>query len=117
MRKAFGRRFRGAVCAMVLVASAMAFAALVTEPGAATDAAALKGGYRRPAKNGWTYVHLQGTPRQVGYQNGYLLAPEIDDTLKMFQLELTHDNKTVSYTHLWRGPRCRPWRRARSGCR
>jgi len=92
MQKSLGRQIMGAVCAVVLVASAMAFGALVTEPAAATDMAALKGGYRKPAKNGWTYVHLQGTPREIGYQNGYLLAPEIDDTLRMFQLELTHDN-------------------------
>jgi len=53
----------------------------------------LKGAFRRPQNNGWTYVHLQGTPHQVGFQNGYLLAPEIEDTLKVTILETTHDNK------------------------
>src|SRR5579871_6809935 len=38
----------------------------------------LLGAFRLPEKNGWTYVHLQGTPREIGFQNGYLLAPEID---------------------------------------
>lgn len=38
----------------------------------------------REDKNGWIYVHLEGTPSQIGYQHGYHLAPEIDDCLKMF---------------------------------
>ena len=38
----------------------------------------LKGAYRF-TENGWIYVHLQGTPEEVGFQHGYLLAPEIDD--------------------------------------
>jgi hypothetical protein len=51
----------------------------------------LQGAYRLPANNGWTYVHLQGTPHQIGYQNGYLLAPEIEDMLKVVVLEAKHD--------------------------
>ena len=38
----------------------------------------------REEKNGWIYVHLEGTPDQIGFQHGYLLAPEIDDCIKMF---------------------------------
>ena len=38
----------------------------------------------REDKNGWMFVHLEGTPREIGYQHGYLLAPEIDDVLRMF---------------------------------
>ena len=49
--------------------------------------AELNGAYRRPETNGWTFVHLQGTPHQIGFQNGYLLAPEIEDTLKVIILE------------------------------
>jgi hypothetical protein len=36
-------------------------------------------------------VHLEGMPSEIGFQYGYLLAPEIQDVKKMFQLELTHD--------------------------
>lgn len=54
--------------------------------------ARLKGAYRRPPVNGWTYVHLQGTPAEIGYQHGYLLAAEVQDLHKVFALELTHDN-------------------------
>ena len=53
----------------------------------------LQGAFRLPVKNGWTYVHLQGTPHQIGFQNGYLLAPEIDDMLKVVILEAQHDYK------------------------
>ena len=52
----------------------------------------LKGAVRHPAVNGWTHVHLEGTPAEIGYQHGYLLAAEIQDMQKVFALELTHDN-------------------------
>ena len=42
----------------------------------------------RVDKAGWTYVHLQGTPNEIGYQDGYLLAPEIDDGIRMLQFYL-----------------------------
>ena len=54
---------------------------------AATVAASSRSGANDPRLAGayrfergkWTYVHLQGTPDQIGYQHGYLLAPEIAD--------------------------------------
>ncbi len=52
----------------------------------------LNGAYRLPDKNGWTYVHLQGTPHEIGFQNGYLLAPEVQDLLKVVMLEQKHDS-------------------------
>ncbi len=60
---------------------------------AETTVAELEGAFRQPAKNGWTFVHLQGTPHQIGFQNGYLLAPEIEDALEVTILEQTHDSK------------------------
>ena len=51
----------------------------------------LNGASRLPKKNGWTYVHLEGTPHQIGFQNGYLLAPEIRDMLNVVILESSHD--------------------------
>ena len=38
----------------------------------------------REDRGGWIYVHLEGTPSQIGFQHGYLLAAEIDDCLRMF---------------------------------
>jgi hypothetical protein len=53
----------------------------------------LKGAFRLPAKNGWIFVHLEGSPFDVGFQHGYLLAPEIADAEKVVALEQTHDGK------------------------
>lgn len=44
-------------------------------------------------RNGWTYVHLQGTPEQIGYQHGYLLASQIEDAYQVFKLEDEHGTK------------------------
>jgi hypothetical protein len=69
--------------------------ALSRTPGPASsapDTTLLNGSFRKPPVNNWTVVRLSGTPRQIGYQHGYLLAPEIADLQKVFLLELTHDN-------------------------
>ncbi|HUB60964.1 MAG TPA: C45 family peptidase [Puia sp.] len=44
----------------------------------------------REDKNGWIYIHLEGSPREIGYQHGYLLAGEIEDLIHAFQLSLPH---------------------------
>jgi hypothetical protein len=49
--------------------------------------------FRRPDNNGWTFVHMQGGPATIGFQHGYLLAPEIEDALKVITLEQTHESK------------------------
>ena len=36
----------------------------------------------RFSRGRWIYVHLEGTPSQIGFQHGYLLAPEIADGFK-----------------------------------
>jgi hypothetical protein len=56
-------------------------------------AAHMKGAFRKPAQNGWIFVHLEGPPFDMGFQHGYLLAPEIADAEKMEVLERTHDGK------------------------
>ena len=48
----------------------------------------LKGAYRFERAH-WIYVHLQGTPQQIGFQHGYLLAPEIEDAFHAIRLENT----------------------------
>lgn len=48
-------------------------------------------GYRFE-RGGWTYVHLEGTPHDIGVQHGYLLAPEIADVYGVVRLEMTHDS-------------------------
>jgi hypothetical protein len=36
----------------------------------------------RCEKNGWIYLHIEGSPFERGYQRGYLTADEIEDFLK-----------------------------------
>jgi hypothetical protein len=47
-------------------------------------------GASREDKNGWIYVHLEGSPHDIGYQHGYLVANEIDTLIKVFQFYLPH---------------------------
>src|ERR1700685_2170282 len=47
----------------------------------------------RENKNGWIYVHLEGTPADIGYQHGYLLAHEIDTSIQAVALLFQHDTK------------------------
>ncbi len=82
-----------AVLAGLLVAGIGLSLSSASAPRAGSQESALKGSFRRSENNGWTFVHLQGAPHDIGFQNGYLLAPEIDDTLKVTILEQTHDNK------------------------
>ena len=37
---------------------------------------------KRVDRDGWIALTLAGTPREMGYEHGTLLAPEIDDTLR-----------------------------------
>ena len=55
--------------------------------------ARLKKAFRKPPVNGWTFVHLQGTPSEIGYQHGYLLSAEIADTLNAIKVETVHDTQ------------------------
>ncbi len=55
--------------------------------------ARLKKSSRLPEQNGWIFVHLEGTPAEIGYQHGYLLAAEIEDVQRAIKVGLTHDSK------------------------
>ncbi len=41
-------------------------------------------------QGGWIYVHLEGSPAQIGFQHGYLLSAEIADALNAYKLDSTH---------------------------
>jgi hypothetical protein len=49
--------------------------------GARADKDRLQGSYRFE-RDGWIYVHIEGSPENVGYQHGYLLADEIADLFR-----------------------------------
>ncbi len=36
--------------------------------------------------NGWDYVHLEGTPNEIGYQHGYFLADRIMDGIERIRI-------------------------------
>ncbi len=44
----------------------------------------LEKGYRFN-KAGWVYLHIEGTPEERGFQHGYLLAPEIKESLRVLR--------------------------------
>ena len=71
----------GAVALMVLGLAAVARAQSPPE---------IKGAYAFK-QGGWTYVHLEGAPHEVGFQHGYLLKDEIDDNLSVYRLEAVND--------------------------
>ena len=72
--------------AVVLLLTASAFAA--TSPQDARLAHAY-----RFQQGGWTYVHLEGSPAEIGYQHGYLLAAEIQDAFEAIKLYDTHQSQ------------------------
>src|SRR5271157_867486 len=82
------RRFTLLLAGLVLVA-----AALPVYPRQVKPNAHMKGAFRKPAQNGWVFVHLEGTPLDMGFQHGYLLAREIEDAEKVVVLEQTHEGK------------------------
>jgi hypothetical protein len=65
---------------------ATSFATAFVASAAAAPDVRLQGAYKFN-EGGWTYVHLQGTPEQVGFQHGYLLAREIEDNVLVYQVE------------------------------
>ena len=44
----------------------------------------------REDKNGWIYLHLEGSPSDIGYQHGYLAAGEIDTSIQAVAYTLLH---------------------------
>ena len=54
--------------------------------------ARLRGAYRLE-RGLWVYVHLEGAPGRIGFQHGYLLAPEIADAFQAVKLIDTHDTQ------------------------
>ena len=103
-------RLRGNARRMVLFLAfsfLLMFSLEVRHPGRGTPWRARTGGVQaadqaadprlKPAyrfeKGGWVYVHLEGTPGEIGFQHGYLLAPEIADAFEAIKLLDTHDTR------------------------
>ena len=79
-----------AVCVGLMIASSSA--AQAQESSSASSDARLQKAYRFQ-QGGWTYVHLEGSSSEIGYQHGFLLAPEIADALDAIKLFDTHQTQ------------------------
>src|SRR5438067_405197 len=67
-----------------------------------------RGNAYRFQQGGWTYVHLEGSPADLGYQHGYLLAPEVQDAFEAIKLFDVHQSgkdweffRTTARQMLW----------------
>ncbi|MGD0520465.1 MAG: C45 family peptidase [Terracidiphilus sp.] len=81
------------VCLLsVLCVGAISTAGATDSPSIPSSATSALPGYRFE-KGGWTYVHLEGTPSQIGFEHGQLLAAEIEDMVGVIRLENTHNTK------------------------
>ena len=99
------------IAGIVLIACSAAISASASDPSHSAKAQSsdsrLEKSYRFK-KGGWTYVHLEGSPSEIGYQHGYLLAPEIADAFTAVKLMNAHDThrdweffRTAAREMLW----------------
>ena len=77
--------------AVLLLAASMG-AAQSQNAGSAASDPRLQKAYRFQ-QGGWTYVHLEGSPSDIGFQHGYLLAAEIEDAFEAIKLFDTHQTQ------------------------
>jgi len=61
----------------------------VSAPLSEVQKTLLAKGYRFQ-RAGWIYLHAEGTPRALGFQHGYLLAPEIKEALRVSRVQWEH---------------------------
>jgi hypothetical protein len=81
----------GSLISAIVILSVSAFAQTQGANSIPTDPR-LQKAYRFQ-QGGWTYVHLEGSPSQLGFQHGYLLAPEIADAFAAIKLFDTHQSQ------------------------
>jgi Phospholipase B len=79
-------------CVVLFAALLMAAVALQSSEPQSSDPR-LRGSYRRAPVNGWTLVHLEGSPAEIGFQHGHLLATEILEMKGLAELELKQDTQ------------------------
>ncbi len=76
---------------LLLLVSTLAGSALFAADNAG-NAARLKPAYRFE-RSKWIYVHLEGSPADIGFQHGYLLSAEIADGFNAVKFMDTHRTK------------------------
>ena len=70
--------------------AALLAALLLRHPGQGVDPRLQ--GAKRVDRDGWVAITVSGTPREMGYAHGALLAPEIDDTIKAVGFAMKEGN-------------------------
>ncbi len=85
------KSYRAAILVLCLSGGVALLTGVASSPRASDPR--MSHAYREPEKNGWITVHLDGTPQDVGYQHGMLLSREIEELVKIAQLELKHDTR------------------------
>src|ERR1700760_1212674 len=83
---------------IVFIACAIMFGCNSATTSSTTNTANKSGDDRlakasREDKNGWIYLHLEGSPSDIGYQNGYLAANEIDTSIQAIAYLFAHETK------------------------
>jgi hypothetical protein len=77
-------------CVFALFLSATTTLAKGGKQTQASSDTRLGGGFRKAEKNGWIFIHLEGKPSTIGFQHGYLLKEEIEDSKRAIELSTTH---------------------------
>jgi hypothetical protein len=90
VRIASGRLLQLSV--LIALLTSFAILAFAKQDGGKPNDERLKPAYRFE-RGGWVYVHLEGSPADIGFQHGYLLTPEIEDGLKTVQFKDVHRTK------------------------
>ncbi|HEX7252059.1 MAG TPA: C45 family peptidase [Thermoanaerobaculia bacterium] len=104
-----GSTFRTALALGLGVCTMLACKARESAPAAAANGAdARLARAWRFEQNGWIYVHLEGSPSEIGFQHGSLLSGEIADAFEAVKLSATHMTKKpweffrdASHSMLW----------------
>jgi len=78
---------RGLILTWLAIAPAGLFAAELTAQQSGWVHTA-----ERHERGGWIYLHIEGGPRERGFQHGYLLAPEIAEGLRIARADWRHQS-------------------------
>ena len=81
------------IATIVLILVAIAVAPRAAAKAGKGDLPSVSGPGYRFESGGWTYVHLEGDPSEIGFQHGQLLAAEIADTVHVIQVETLHSTQ------------------------
>ena len=55
----------------------------ITQAGPTQEQSTWLAKAKRHEREGWTYLHIEGTARERGFQHGFMLAPEIKESLRV----------------------------------